>query len=297
MQIRIAPSLGALEGHPNDIWGTETYKPDFDAALKAPCLFFGLYGFKDFQALWNHKGEKHILWAGSDIRHFLNGYWLDDKGDIRLETTALVLWIIENCTSWVENQVEHDALMRHGILSHIVPSFLGKVEDFPLYFLKQDKVRLYTSVSGNDFKLYGWDKIPALAVANPDIEFHCYGNTIETPLLYYNPVSVMTDVLDEMGYPATSPPPNVFVHGRVPKEQMNEEIKSMTGALRLTEFDGFSEILAKSVLMGQWPVSLIAYPHMLQPHEIKTLKYKNVANLEGREYYLSVLNKYPWNLK
>ena len=53
------------------------------------------------------------------------------------------------------------------------------------------------------------------------------------------------------------------MHGRVAQEVMNEEIKEMQGALRLTEMDGFSEILAKSILWGQWPVSLIKYSHIL----------------------------------
>lgn len=274
MQIRIAPSLGALEGHPNDIWGTT----DYGGPNAEPVVFFGLYGLKDFFALWAHKGKRHVLWAGSDIRHFAHGYWLDEEGRIRIGPEQLAPWLNQYCTHWVENQVEALALSKYGIEANVVPSFLGYVEDFPLSFKDTGKVRLYTSVSGNDFKLYGWDKIPALAKQNPDIEFHCYGNTVEPPF--------------QLAYRT-----NIILHGRVPKEQMNEEIKSMTGALRLTEFDGFSEILAKSILMGQWPVSLIPYPHMLQPHEIKTLKVKHAPNLEGRDYYLSVFNKYPWNLK
>ena len=62
------------------------------------------------------------------------------------------------------------------------------------------------------------------------------------------------------------------------KELKIELVKSMTGALRLTRFDGFSEILAKSYLWGQQPLSpYIPYP------------YKN------REDLLKVLNKYVWN--
>ncbi len=273
MQIRIAPSLGDLEGHPNDIWGTEEYLDE-----DAPVVFFGLYGFRDFFSLWNHQGQKHILWAGSDIRHFVNGYWLDEWGDTKIAPYQLAMWINKFCTSWVENEVEQKALHKVGVIANIVPSFLGKIENFPVSFVKRDKVRLYTSVSGNDFELYGWDKIPQLAKDNPEVEFHLYGNTEEPPY---------------KGELAT----NIFLHGRVPKEEMNVEITGMTGALRLTEFDGFSEILAKSILMGQYPVSLIPYPHMLKPHEIKTLKNISKPNIVGRDYYISKLNKYPWNLK
>lgn len=273
MQIRIAPSLGDLEGHPNDIWGTAPYISE-----TFPTVFFGMYGLRDFFALWNHKGERHILWAGSDIRHLIGGYFLDVEGKMRIEPRQLTPFLNKYCTNWVENETEYLALANLGIYAQIVPSFLGKVEDFPLHFVVDKPVKLYTSVSGNDFDLYGWHLIPELARANPDVEFHCYGNTIEPPF--------------QLAYRT-----NIILHGRVPKEVMNREIKNMTGALRLTEFDGFSEILAKSVLMGQYPVSLIEYPHMLLPRDIGKLKDKRMPNFAGRDHYLKILNQYPWNLK
>lgn len=270
-QCRYAPSLGALEGTPKEVWGTL----DFCFADE-PTVFFGLYGLPDFFALWRHKGRKCILWAGSDINNFTNGYWLDDKGDIKLDPVPLAAWINKNVDNYVENEVEKLALAKLGIESKVVPSFLGNVDDFPLCYKPSEKIRLYTSVSGDDFKLYGWDKIPKLASLNPAVEFHLYGNTS-------NPFRARL--------------PNIFFHGRVPKEQMNAEIKEMTGALRLTEFDGFSEIIAKSLLWGQWPVSLIEYPHTLKPENIDMLVVAREPNIKGREWLLEVVNKYPWNTK
>ena len=77
---------------------------------------------------------------------------------------------------------------------------------------------------------------------------------------------------------------------------MNEEIQKMQGALRLTEFDGFSEIIAKSLLWGQWPISLIFYPNTLRIESIGALKDLKEPNIKGREWLLSVVNKYPWNI-
>lgn len=269
IRYRWAPSLGALEDTPENIWGITAYNPLTD--LEKPTVFCGLYGMKDFMALHAHKGKKWVWWTGSDIRHFKNGYWLDEEGKIRVDNKSFAQWIDENCESWVENAVEWEALEDLGITSKICPSFLG---EFPeISYEPAITPKLYTSVSGNDFKLYGWDRIDDLAFENPDIEFHLYGNTVEW----------------------VSDFPNVIVHGRVSKEQMNEEIKSMQGALRLTEFDGFSEILAKSVLMGQWPVSHILYPHILTLNELLKLPYKTAPNFKGRVHYLNVLNKYPWN--
>lgn len=270
MQIRIAPSIGPLEDHPHNVWETTDYtNPD------EPAVFFGLYGLPDFYALWRHRGKRYIFWAGSDLRHFLDGYWLDETGTIRLPTKPLAQWISRNCESWVENLAEWGALNRVGIRSQICPSFLGNINDYYLLYQHSYVPKLYTSVSGNDFKLYGWDKIDTLALACPYIEFHLYGNT--------EPWGTVCK--------------NVVVHGRVPKEQMNGEIKHMQGALRLTEFDGFSEILAKSVLWGQWPVSQIAYPHILPVEEIGSVRFQFAPNERGRDYYRETLNKFPWNTK
>lgn len=270
-QCRWSPTLGELEDTHQNIWGTREYENDTD-----PTVFFGLYGLPDFYALWRHKGKKAILWAGSDIQHFIKGYWLEDDGLSKMCPKGMAKWINKHCDSYVENEVEYLVLKSYGIESKIVPSFLGDVNQFEISFKPGNK--LYTSVSGDDFKLYGWDYIPGLARQNPQIEFHLYGNNSQSPLF-------------------AEFPDNVIVHGRVPKEQMNEEIKEMQGALRLTEFDGFSEIIAKSILMGQYPVSLIRYFYLTGIDDISSILTKTEPNLRAKELYLKQLNNYEWNQK
>lgn len=265
-QCRWSPTLGNLEATHQEVWGTKDYK-DQDK----PTVFMGVYSFKDYLDIWSHKGRKCILWCGSDIQRFLNGFWLDDTGKMRIRAFDLAPWLDTYCENYVENEVEQNALASVGVRSKVVPSFLGDVSKFEISFQPGNK--LYTSVSGDEFKLYGWDKIDQLAQDNPEIEFHLYGN--KTPL--------------ESAYP------NIIIHGRVQKEQMNEEIKDMQGALRLTEFDGFSEILAKSILMGQHPVSLIEYPYMIKLPNVKDITKLTKPNYRGRNYYLTKLNQYPWN--
>ena len=82
---------------------------------------------------------------------------------------------------------------------------------------------------------------------------------------------------------------------------MNEEIKTMQAGLRVLEFDGFSEILAKSVLWAQYPISRIGYPHIDSytsndelVYLINDLKNKTSPNTKARDYYLKTLNQYPW---
>lgn len=269
---RTAPSIGELEGNCNDVWGTKEY-PIYDPPLEAPAVFFGLYGFRDFTTLWKHQGKKYILWAGSDIRHFQNDYWLDELGTIRIPSESLAKWINAHCESWVENEVEAEALERMGITSQVCPSFLGDVKDYEIEFEPSPNPKLYASVSGNDFALYQWSKIELIAAKNPKLEFHLYGNTV----------------------PWHSTNPNVIVHGRVPKEQMNREIKKMHGAIRPLPFDGFSEVLAKSILWGQYPVSEITYKHMYKMDNLDLIQYMKEPNIAGRNHYLKTLNAYPWN--
>lgn len=265
-QCRTAPSIGALEDTPDNIWGTKPYLDEFQDTV-----FFGCYSLNDFFKIRSHKGRRCILWAGSDIQHLLLGYWLDDEGKMRIHPTQISAWLDTYCENYVENEVEQVALRSVGIRSKVVPSFLGKVEDYEVSYPTSEKIKVYTSVSGDNFELYGWDKLPDLAYKNPDIEFHCYGNTKE--------------VFSKWD-------PNLIFHGRVPKEQMNAEIKEMHGALRLTTFDGFSEIVAKSLLWGQWPVSLIEYPHTLRPDN---MVFPKDPNYKGRDWLLSVVNRYPWS--
>ena len=66
----------------------------------------------------------------------------------------------------------------------------------------------------------------------------------------------------------------------------------------MNDFDGFAEVLAKSVLMGQYPISRIAYPFIDYAKDISSLiallndlHNKKEPNLEGRKYWLREFSK------
>ncbi len=105
---RWSPTLGELESTHEEIWGTRKYT-ELDK-YNNPTVFFGCYSLPDFYTIWRHKGKRYILWAGSDITHFQNGYWLEDGGDIRLDSTPMAQWINGYCVNFVENEVERKAL-------------------------------------------------------------------------------------------------------------------------------------------------------------------------------------------
>ena len=229
-QCRIAPSLGGgFAGTPNETWGTVDYT-DKDK----PACFFGMYGLNDFVVFQQHKGEKAIFWAGTDILHFINGYWIDREGLIKVNPMPFAQYF-KGFNNYCENQVEAANLLKFGIHANIVPSFLGDVTKFPVSFKYSERPKVYASVSGDNFEVYGWDKIEEIAECVPEVEFHLYGNKKEWK----------------------TNNPNVIVHGRVSQEQMDSEIKEMACGLRVLEHDGCSEIMVKSILWGGYPITKI----------------------------------------
>lgn len=275
-QCRWSPTLGALEGTHKEIWGTDNHTDD-----TRPTVFFGIYGLPDFYKLWRHIGTKYILWAGSDILHFQNGYWLEDGGGIKVDPKPLAEWINKHCKSYCENEVERQVLHDCGIEAEVIPSFLGKVSDYEIEF-KPGKTRVYLSANPGRELEYGWGVIEEIA-DRCNADFYLYGvNDWKTKH------------------------PNVHVKGRVPKEVMNDEIKSMTCGLRLNEhMDGFSEITAKSILWGQYPLvwAKFQYPFLDSFSNLDELVQKINGLSEKthynpvREWYRNNLNKYPWNTK
>lgn len=271
MKIRVSPTLGGgFERTFEEAWNLETYNPETD--LEETTVFAGCYGLPDFMAIRQHKGKKYVWWAGSDVRHITNGYWLDEEGYIRIPSGGIAKYLNKYCENWCENKVEYQMLKHLGIEAKICPSFLGDINKFEVTYKHSDMPKLYASVSGDDFGLYGWSKIKEIAKEQPGIEFHLYGNIKEF------------DGSD-----------NVIVHGRVPIEQMNKETAEMQGAIRLIQMEGFSEIVAKSLLRGEYPISAIDYPYCLKLEEIDKIKDMKEPNIIGRKHYLKELNNYPWN--
>ena len=266
-QCRISPTLGdGFAGTPNKVWGTKDYKD-----LETPTVFFGCYGLPDLMVVRQHKGRKAILWAGTDVTYLINGYWLDDKGEFRLDPFVTGRFLNKTCENWCENDLERHELLGVGIDAKVCPSYLGDVKKIkPCY--KPGK-KAYISVSGDDFKAYGWDKLEQIAKHNPDMELHLYGR--KGAWYHAGPP-------DKFGiYPKL--PKNIIDHGRVPQEQINEEIKDMQIGIRLNEHDGFSEIIAKAVLMEQYVLSAIDYPFL------------SLGRKKARQWLLKNVNKYPWN--
>jgi len=277
-QCRMAPSLGSLENTPEEVWGTKPYKNRIELTV-----FFGLYDLRDYIALFRHKGTKAILWAGGDIENLIRGFVLNDG---KLKWLSRILWGLPRVLSkklaqvpnYVENDVERAKLERLGIHSKVVPSFLGKIEDFPVCYKHADHPKVFISGHPGREKEYGFEFIEKIAKRVPECYFGLYGAEWKSNL------------------------PNVRSFGKVSKERFNREIRNYQCGLRPNTHDGFSEITAKSILMGQWPITKIKYPHISHYETddelvdlLKGLKNEQHPNYLARGYYISAINKYPWN--
>jgi len=272
---RWAPSLGELEDTPENIWGISSY--DASKHLYENVVFCGMYGFPDFYSLWQHKGKKVVWWAGDDIRHFKGGYWLDEDGQIRMIPKPLAEWINTYCDNYIENEIERDLLADIGIDARIVQSFLGEISKFPISYKHARVPNVFVSGHPGREEEYGFEYVEKIAKKVPGCIFHLYGAKWKSKLK------------------------NIVCHGIVSKDQFNKEIKKYQCGWRPNKRDGFSEILAKSVLMGQHPISRIPYPN-INSYNTETillfylhlLSFRYCSNTFSADYYRETLNNYPW---
>jgi hypothetical protein len=152
---------------------------------------------------------------------------------------------------YCENEVERRELSWYGIYAEIRPVYFGEIP--AISFKPTDHPVLFLTYHRGREEEYGF-------------QYSLYSPYIDSLI-----------GLDEDGF--------------------NELVKHYQGAIRFNRFDGFAETLAKSILMGQYPISFIRYPHIaclrdisLEEH-IEQLKIKTEPNVEGREYWLEVLEE------
>lgn len=223
-----------------------------------PALFVGLYSPRDYVSFLWHGGTRTVFWGGSDIRNLLTR----PRWRKRIQRAA--------ARHICENNLEYNLLKTMGIIAEVRPSLLDVI-DAPLAFKSTLRPHVYLCAHPGREKEYGVDEFEDAATLVPNVIFHIYG----------------IDGLSRK---------NVVYHGDVPHEQFQQEIERYQAAVRLNAFDGFSEIVGRSVLMGQYPISRIEYPHIDHAPDFKSLvyllgelKYKRDPNYIARAYWQLVL--------
>lgn len=278
-QIRVSKSLGGgFDGDPKELWGCKDYSSIFKATV-----FCGMYDIRDYLYLALHRGKAWVFWCGGDILNLERGYLFNDgkwKWLNKFLGNKWVLKVLNKAEHWCENAREQQKLLQLGIKAEVCPSFFGKITDYEVEFEPfhiPQTLQVYLSASEGRQVEYGWGIIDDLAIGMPGVTFHLYGASWKTEQS------------------------NIKVHGKVSQEQMNKEIKKMHCGLRMNDFDGFSEITAKSVLWGQYPITAIPHPNIQSfshpqelKHQLLDIMKEQEANIHGRYYYLNAINKFPW---
>ena len=228
-------------------------------------VFFGLYRPKDFLLFLLHRGPKSVWWCGSDI---LAAGWH-------------YRWLQRiNARHICENEIEQGILqvmLQQEV--EVRPIFLGNPDEFKLSYKQSKTPEVFIHINQNAERESGFFTIERIAKRLPYIKFHIYGKMASRNTEH-----------------------NIHFHGFVPEEHFNREIRQYHGALGLHYFSGFDDTVAKSVLMGQYPITKINYPHIDSYKDeeeliklLDELKNKKESNYKIREYYLEQFNLSIWN--
>ncbi|MHA1854060.1 MAG: hypothetical protein ACTSUF_11230 [Candidatus Heimdallarchaeaceae archaeon] len=271
-KIRISLSVINFKERALATWKLKEWKGVDDKAKHV--LFFGMYTDHDYNAwYYNDIPYKSIFWCGSDILNTL------ENGDFqrKIKEASKKGEIVKH---YCETKEEADNLMKMGFEAKIIPSFLGDVNNFPLSYKQSDNPHIWMCAHPDREREYGLDRIIRIAKELPNITFDVYG---------------IVDWLekDEID--------NVIYHGQVTDEKLNEEIKNYQAGFRGNLHEGISEIVIKGSLLGQYIFTkmdvggTIVYKSDEDlKKKLKKLATKKTANTEGREYWLSRINKFPF---
>ena len=212
----------------------------------APTIFFGLYHPRDYRRFLFHRARKTVVWCGSDI--------------LRLKNRPIWRRIIKNCvtTHVCENYVEQAELSKYGIYAQVQPLFFGDTRKYESSFVASKTPHVWLCAHPERKQEYGVDTVEVTAGDFPDITFHIYG--IKKPFheVWYD--SFFGSPTGEVHNVHYRNRPNIVYHGHVSEEQLDEEVKNYQAGIRINKFDGFSEVTAKALLMGQYTYSVIQYP-------------------------------------
>jgi len=168
--------------------------------------------------------------------------------------------ILRGYTHYCENEVEQSKLEQLGIKAKIRYHFSEPVNTYPNLFRPSRFPKVWLNIHTQREEEYGLGIIKKIKEKVPEVTFHVYGIKRQNEQ-------------------------QVIYHGKIPNQQFNREIASCQAGLRLNKFDGISEVITKSVLYGQYPISAIKYPYIDHFHNeeelitlLNSLKHRTVVN-------------------
>lgn len=282
LKVRVSQSVVSFKKRVIQTWGVEDWE-GIDST--DDLLFFGLYNDRDFDVFNAYEGKKIVFWCGTDILSVVQDY---ERRRVLKNNPA---------EHYCENEVEAKNLELCGIKDvKIVPSFLDHIGNYPVSYQPKKSPQIFMCGHPNRETEYGLNLVRRVAKKVPEAGFHIYGIDKSDNFFYKDKVPVsdkLATVDDDI--------PNIYYHGKVPEGEFNNQITQYQCGLRTNEHDGFSEVTAKSILMGQYPITRIPYKHIWSYNNedelvalIKKLRFMLSPNYEGRSYWIKNLNQFPW---
>lgn len=258
--VRVSSSLGNWKQKILNRTNLPEYR--FLRDYKKSVAFFGLYHPIDWFRFLLHRGRKKIVWCGSDILQV--GWFFKILQKIPAEHL---------CESLPEWGVLTLMLQRKDI--EMRPLLFNDPDKYKICFKPSETPQVFMNINNNAEIESGLPVIQEIAPVVPEVTFHIYGR-----------------VKSQSGLP------NIVYHGLIPEEQFDEEIKNYQASVRLHYFDGFSENTAKSILMGQYPITAIPYPSISHAdneseliYHLRELKYRKQPNSIVRDHYYEILSQ------
>jgi len=283
IKLRTSSSIVNFRDKAEKALGLERYDHKTDG-YNVPVVFLGLYHKNDYDSFRRPRIKRYVLWSGGDIENFKRGYLYGDGEGLEKSKKWKWLpwkWFIKRVKveHFCENTTQQKDLAKEGIKAKVVPAFWGNIDEFPISYKESDTGQFQVYICGHPDREeeYGIMHVKdKLSKALPDVRFHIYGVEGENHK-------------------------NITYHGIVSEEQFNKEIKNYHCLLRLNDHDGFSDVLAKAILMGQYPISKIVYDLVLTYSDehwlirmIQWAREQKRPYLEARQYYLERFNKYSF---
>jgi hypothetical protein len=270
-KLRVSSSVIGFKEKAERTWGLEEWQGMNDPVKEI--VFFGMYHERDLGVFEMEFDKRIIFWCGSDVSRVVQDY-----------ERRRILKNYPDTEHYCENEIEQLELHNAGLEANIVPSFLDDVNKYqPSFVLPTDrKWKIWLCAHPEREDEYGVALAKRWAEKDPELEFHIYG--------------INKNVRDK-------DIPNVIFHGKVPEAQLNEEIKSYHAGFRPNFHDGFSEVVAKSVLLGQYPITRIKYADIWNYENEEQLRdcwenlKKQTTSNPARDLYLTRFNNFPFVCK
>lgn len=224
-------------------------------------IFFGLYRPSDYARFLIHRGRKAVFWCGADITRL---------GSLRAR-------LVRGYKNYCENEVEAIILRGLGISPTVHPMIFDDENNFAEDFVPSRTPHVFMNVHPGRKEEYGLDIIEEIALYLPEVTFHIYGAKRGFHEMWFDATGIHN--INYVGHK------NIVYHGYVPGWQFDSEIRNYQASIRLNKIDGASEVMTKSLLLGQYPITAISYPHVdiCRNHNeliqlLRQLKHKKISN-------------------